>query len=150
MRNTTFSPFLLKNTLNKKYLLIAMAGIFIQFILFKLCYPFADFFTDSYTYIDDAVNHHAIGIRPLGYPRFLTLIHWFTTSDTVLVLIQYLCMQAGLLFLFFTIRYFFPVRKAISHILFVLLVFNPVTLYFSNYVTSDAIFFGISLMWFSL
>lgn len=150
MHDATFSRFLLKNTLNKKYLLIAMAGIFIQFTVFKLCYPFADFFTDSYTYIYDAARHHTIGIRPLGYARFLALIHSITTSDTALVLIQYLCMQAGLLLLFFTASYLFPVRTAISHVLFIMLIFDPVTLYFSNYVTSDAIFFGISLIWFTL
>lgn len=150
MNDTTFSRFVLKNTLNKKYLLIAMAGIFIQFIVFKRCYPFADFFTDSYTYINDAARHHTIGIRPLGYARFLALMHSITTSDTALVLVQYLCMQAGLLFLFFTVRYLFPVRTAIGHALFIILVFNPITLYFSNYVTSDAIFSGLGLLWFTL
>src|SRR6185503_13878775 len=83
----SFSRFLLQDSLHKKYLLIATAGIFIQFIVFKLCYPFASYFTDSYTYIDAAAHNYVISIRPLGYSRFLSLVHRFTTSDTALVFI---------------------------------------------------------------
>jgi hypothetical protein len=146
----SFSRFLIKNTLNKKYLLIATAGIFIQFILFKLCYPFADYFNDSYTYIDAAANNYVISVRPLGFSRFLSLVHALTTSDTALIFIHYLTIQLGLLYFFFTLRYFFPLRNGISHVLFALLVFNPVTLYLSNYVSSDAIFASVSLIWFTL
>src|SRR5438093_6652293 len=78
----SFSQFLIKNKLNKKYLLIATAGIFIQFIVFKFCYPFASYFTDSYTYIDAAAHNYVISVRPLGYSRFLSLVHRATTSDT--------------------------------------------------------------------
>jgi hypothetical protein len=146
----SFSRFLTKNSLNKKYLLIASAGIFIQFIIFKLCYPFADYFTDSYTYIDAAANHYVVSVRPLGFSRFLSLVHVFTTSDTAQICIHYLTIQAGLLYFFFTLRYFFPFPNGISHVLFALLQFNPVTLYLSNYVSSDAIFASVSLCWFTL
>ena len=143
----SFSRFLTKKTTNRKYLLIATAGIFIQFIVFKLCYPFGDFFSDSYTYINAASHHHNISFRPIGYSRFLELIHLMTPSDTVVVLIQYLIIQAGGLLLFFTLRYFFHLSKTICNIVFALLVFNPVLLYISNYICSDALFIGLSLMW---
>jgi hypothetical protein len=143
----SFSRFLFKNTINKKYLLIATAGIFIQFILFKLCYPFADFFMDSYTYINAAALHHNISFRPIGYSRYLQLIHLMTTSDTIAVFIQYVVIQAGGLALFFSLRYFFPLSKTISNLLFALLVFNPILLYISNCICSDALFIGISLLW---
>jgi hypothetical protein len=145
----SFSRYLFKNTLNRKYLLIAMAGIFIQFILFKLCYPFADYFNDSYTYLDAAAHHYAISFRPIGYSRFLELIHLMTTSDTAVIFIQYLVLQLGILYLFFTVRFFFPLKNGISHLLFVLLIFDPVLLYISNYISSDALFVGFSLMWFT-
>jgi hypothetical protein len=145
----SFSRFLIKNTINRKYLLIATAGIFIQFIVFKLCYPFGDFFSDSYTYINAASHHHNISFRPIGYSRFLELIHLMTTSDTVVVLIQYLVIQAGGLLLFFTLRYFFPLGKTISNVLFALLLFNPILLYISNCICSDALFVGLSLAWVS-
>ena len=145
----SFFHFLFKNAGNKRYLLIALAGILLQFVVFKLCYPFADFFTDSYTYINAAEHHHVMSFRPVGYSRFLEAIHWLTTSDTALIFIQYLVIQAGGLILFFSIRYFFPLHKTISNVFFAILVFNPLTLYISNYVASDALFAGFSLLWFT-
>lgn len=144
-----FLYFLLKNTGNKRYLLIALAGFLFQFIVFKLCYPFGDFYSDSYTYINAAAQHHAISFRPIGYSRFLEWLHKFTTSDTALVFIQYLVVQAGALLLFFSIRYFFPLQKIISNLLFAILMFNPIILYISNYISSDTLFIGLSLLWFT-
>jgi hypothetical protein len=133
---------------NKRYLDMAGAAIIVQFILFKLCYPFADYFNDSFTYINAAAHHHAMSVRPIGYSRFLELIHLITSSDTVVVFLQYFIMQSGALLLFFTIRYFFPLPKRAGNWLFGILLFNPVILYISNYISSDALFVGLSLFWF--
>jgi hypothetical protein len=150
-KNTdSFSRFLFKNADNKRYLDMGFAATIMLFVIFKLCYPFADYFNDSYTYINAARHHHAMSVRPIGYSRFLEGVHLLTTSDTVVIFIQYLAIQAGTLFLFFTIRYFFPLPKTFSHILFAILLFNPVTLYISNYISSDALFVGLSLFWFCL
>lgn len=128
---------------------MAGAAIIVQFMLFKLCYPFADYFNDSFTYIDAAEHHHAMSVRPIGYSRFLELIHLITSSDTVVVFLQYLTMQLGALLLFFTIRYFFPVSKTAGKWLFGILLFNPLILYISNYISSDGLFAGLSLIWFA-
>ncbi len=146
----SFSRFLIKNDLNKKYLLIATAGIFIQFIVFKLCYPFASYFTDSYTYIDTAANNYVISVRPIGYSRFLSLVHRVNTSDTALVFVQYLTIQLGVLYFFFTLRFFFPLGNSISHMLFAFLIYNPITIYLSNQVSSDPLFASVSIIWFTL
>lgn len=127
---------------------MAGAAIIVQFIIFKICYPFADYFNDSYTYIDSAANHHLMSVRPIGYSRFLELVHLATTSDTIVVFLQYLTMQLGALLLFFTVRYFFPLPKKASNWLFGILLFNPVILYISNYISSDALFVGLSVFWF--
>jgi len=127
---------------------MAGAAIIVQFTIFKICYPFADYFNDSYTYIDSAANHHAMSVRPIGYSRFLELVHLITTSDTIVVFLQYLIMQLGALLLFFTVRYFFPLPKKAGNWLFGILLFNPVILYISNYISSDAIFVGFCLFWF--
>jgi len=146
----SFSKFLFKDADNRRYLDGGFAAIIIQFVIFKLCYPFADYFNDSFTYINAAAHHHKMSVRPIGYSRFLEGVHWVTTSDTVITFIQYFTVQAGTLFLFFTLRYFFPLRKTISRILFVILLFNPVVLYISNYISSDALFVGLCLIWFTL
>jgi hypothetical protein len=145
----SFSQFLFKNAVNKRYLDMAGAAIIIQFVIFKICYPFADYFNDSFTYINAAAHHHAMSVRPIGYSRFLELIHRMTTSDTILVFLQYFTLQVGALLLFFTVRYFFPLQKKTGNWLFGILLFNPVTLYISNYISSDALFVGISLIWFT-
>lgn len=127
---------------------MAGAAIIVQFTIFKICYPFADYFNDSYTYIDSAANHHLMSVRPIGYSRFLELVHLITSSDTIVVFLQYLTMQLGALLLFFTVRYFFPLPKKASNWLFGVLLFNPVILYISNYISSDALFVGLSVFWF--
>src|SRR5688500_4453676 len=71
----TFTDFILNNKVNKRYLLIAAIGIILQFIIFKIFYPFPDFFSDSYTYISVAQNKTAISFRPVGYSRFLAFLH---------------------------------------------------------------------------
>ena len=54
----------------------------VLWILFKCCYPYADFFTDSYTYIQAAVDHDAISYRPIGYSLFLRVVHAISRSGT--------------------------------------------------------------------
>ena len=132
---------------NKRYIYITGAAIIIQFVLFKLCYPFADYFNDSFTYLDTAIHHRPMSVRPIGYSRFLELVHRVTSSDTVVVFLQYFAIQAGVLMLFFTLRYFFPIPKKAGNWLFGILVFNPLYLYLSNYISSDALFAGVGLMW---
>lgn len=139
--------FLFRNAENKRYFIIAATAIIVQFIIFKLCYPFADYFNDSFTYIDTAANHYSMSVRPIGYSRFLELVHLVTSSDTVVVFLQYFTIQAGALMLFFTLRYFFPLPKKASNWLFGILLFNPLYLYISNYISSDALFAGVGLMW---
>ncbi|MCS3798683.1 hypothetical protein [Niastella sp. OAS944] len=147
MNNSTLWFKRLISTQNKRYFYIAGAAIIVQFILFKLCYPFADYFNDSFTYINAAAKHHSMSVRPIGYSRFLQLVHLVTSSDTVVVFLQYFTIQAGALMLFFTLRYFFPLPKKAGNWLFGILLFNPLYLYIGNYISSDALFAGVGLMW---
>src|SRR5262249_25556423 len=71
----------------------------------------------------------------------------FTKSDTAVVFIQYITIQTGGLFLFFTLLHFFNLRKTTANILFAFLIFNPATIYISNCISSDALFIGLSLYW---
>ena len=140
--------FILKDRLHQKYLFIAATAIIVQCIVLKALYPFGDYFTDSYGYIDAAANHHAVSYRPLGYSRFLWLVHAVTTSETALIFLQYLLLQLAALHLFFTLLYFYQPGRRTGIILFVVLLFNPVMLYLANFVSSDALFAAFSLFWF--
>jgi hypothetical protein len=119
----------------------------VEWIVFKCFYPFADFFTDSYSYIEAAVQHDAIGYRPIGYSLFLRLVHAVWASDTFLVTLQYILVQGASLGLFLTlVRRCRPGPRA-SGVLLAFLLLNPTIPYLCNYISSDALFVGLSIIW---
>jgi len=132
---------------NKIYSLLILFLVLLQFIIFKLLYPFPDFFSDSYSYIDAANRHLDVNIWPIGYSKFLLLFHWFTHSATALNLFQYLFLEVCCLYFYHTIVYFFSTGKYTRSAMCLFLFFNPLNLYLANYVTSDAIFIGLSIIW---
>jgi len=127
--------------------MIAGIATILQFIIFKLLYPFADFFSDSYSYIYGAYANLDINIWPIGYSWFLRYFHFITHSDTAVVAFQYFFLILSSLIFFFTIRYFYRPARNSSNILYVFLFFNPLFLYISNYINSDPLFASLSLLW---
>lgn len=147
----SFKEFLLKEKLQKRFLWIAGIAILLQFTLFKILYPFAGFIDgDSYVYIESAIYNLSVNTYPIGYPKFLRLLSIFTTSDTVLVALQYLMMQISGLYFTFSLFYLYSPGKATKWVIFCLVVFNPVALYMSNYVSSDSLFLALSTTWFTI
>lgn len=144
-----FLAFIIKDKTNRTFLWVALVVLLIEWILFKIVYPYPDFFQDSYSYIDAAARNLDINIWPIGYSKFLRLFHFFTHSPTVLVTSQFLFLEISLLYLFFTIRYWLKPNNLISAILFLFFFCNPLVLYISNYVASDGIFCAISAIWFA-
>ncbi|WP_160712805.1 hypothetical protein [Chitinophaga solisilvae] len=144
--NHSFGTFLL-NRSNRIYLLLSAAAAILQLTVFKLLYPYADYFSDSYSYIFAAMKHLGASIWPIGYSRFIGLFHLVSTSDTALVSFQYITLCLAELYFFFTICYLYNPGKIIRHIIFIFLIFNPASLYLSNYISSDALFLAMSLCW---
>lgn len=132
---------------NKIYSLLMIAFVIAQFILFKLLYPYPDFFSDSYSYIEAAYKHLDVNIWPIGYSKFLLMFHWFTHSALALNFFQYLVLELAALYFYHTVVYFYATGKHTRTILCLFLFFNPLNLYLANYVTSDAIFLALSLIW---
>jgi len=132
---------------NKIYNLLMLLLILLQFIGFKILYPFPDFFSDSYSYIEAAYLHLDVNIWPIGYSKFLMIFHWLTHSATALNFFQYFFLEISALYFYHTIVYFYPTGKNTRSILCLFLFFNPLNLYLANYVSSDAIFIGLSLIW---
>jgi hypothetical protein len=145
--SSTFTSFISKEKLNLQYLIVAIIAVILQIIIFKQLYPFADFFSDSYSYIYAAATHMDANIWPIGYSKFIAMFHKITYSDTALVTCQYLFVEVTALYFFFTIRYFYQPVSPISTIIFIFLFFNPLYLYLSNYISSDAIFLALSILW---
>lgn len=132
---------------NKIYSLLILFLVIIQFIIFKLLYPFPDFFSDSYSYLSAAYLHLDVNIWPIGYSRFLFYFHALTHSATALIFFQYFFLEVSALYFYHTIVYFYTTGKNTRIFLCLFLFFNPLFLYLSNYVTTDAIFTGLSLIW---
>ncbi|GAA0557910.1 hypothetical protein [Chitinophaga japonensis] len=131
---------------HKRYLWIALAGGLLQFIIFKILYPFPDFISDSYSYMDTNLYHMTVNLWPIGYSRFIALVRLFTPSHTVLVLLQYMILEAALLYFFFSLLRLYGLPRWGQRVLFIFLFFNPLFLYLANCVLSDALFCAVSLV----
>lgn len=122
----------------------------VEWIVFKCFYPAADFFTDSYSYIEAAVQHDTIGYRPIGYSLFLRLVHAVWASDTFLVTLQYILVQGACLGLFLTLLRRCGLGPRTSWVLLAFMLLDPTIPYLCNYVSSDALFVGLSIIWFTI
>ncbi|MFX1707386.1 hypothetical protein PV783_25680 [Chitinophaga sp. CC14] len=142
--------FIFRHPGNRWFIRIGIPVIIIQFVIFKFLYPFAGFINgDSYLYLETAYHNFTVNTYPIGYSKFLRLISVFTHSDTVVVAIQYLLLQSSTLSLVFTIFYFYNPARLTKIVLFIFMLVNPVYLYLANYISSDAFFLSLSLIWFT-
>ncbi|WP_205513193.1 hypothetical protein [Longitalea arenae] len=147
----SFKDFLFKNRFNRLILYLAATAIIIQFGIFKYFYPFASYIHgDSFSYINAAHSNLTINTYLIGYSKFLRLFNIFAKPDYMLVAFQYLFIQCGVLFLLFTIFYFYKARRITQIILFCFMLFNPLFLHLGNMVSSDGLFLSLSCIWFSL
>ncbi len=143
----TFLQFIWRNKINRRYLLIAAMGTIVQFVIFKMLYPFPDFFSDSYSYLYAAYKNMDVSIWPIGYSKFLRWFHFITSSDTALVGFQYFFLEFSTLYFFFSVIRFFNLGKSTKNILFIFFFINPLFLYLANYVNSDPLFAALSILW---
>lgn len=147
----SFKYFLFRNPKNRIVLQISIPAIIIQFIVFKYFYPYPSFIHgDSFAYLETAISNMDVNTYMVGYSRFLRLFSSFTSSDTALVAFQYLFIHLSILFLLFTIFYFYTIGRITQYILVGFMVFNPLFLHLGNLISSDCIFAGISIFWFSI
>lgn len=132
---------------NRRYLLIALGATLLEFTIFKIFYPSPDFFSDSYSYIFAASTHLDINIWPIGYSKFLTIFHYLTHSDILLVSFQYIFLELACLYFFFTVVYLYEPSLTTKNTIFAFLFFNPIFLYIGNYINSDPLFASLSVLW---
>lgn len=144
--DNTFHYFVFHEKRNKMLLLIALVGSILQFIIFKVLYPFPDFISDSWSYIATNIYRMDVNLWPIGYSKFLWIVHQISHSDTFLIAVQYLILETCLFYFFITINYLYRPPKISLLILFIFLLFNPMFLYLSNCVLSDALFSSLTLV----
>jgi len=129
------------------YLVGAIALSLLLFFTFKLFYPYPNLVMDSYVYIRPMVERRSVNSFPMGYTWFLQVFSVFSRSATLLVWIQYLLLEVSCGLFFFTLLYFFQPGKWTRLLLFLFLFANPVFLYCSNFIMSDALFMTLSILW---
>lgn len=134
---------------NRRLLGFSALVIVMQFVWFKIEMPYPNFVQDTYTYLQAAVNNDFIGKLPIGYSKYLQLQGLFSRSTLLPVLIQYLFLQAAILYFFLTVRWLLGPGKWLLRGLVAFTVLNPLLLKVSNLLTADALFAGFSLVWFT-
>lgn len=145
----SYLDFIWKDKRNRKYLLYGLAACLLQFVIFKLLYPFPDFFDDSFWYFYAAYHKLDISVWPIGYSKFLSAFHFLTPSDTALIAFQYFLFQLSAIHFYFTLLYFFKIKPWIQNSLFLFIILSPLTLYLANTLASDTIFAALTLLWLS-
>ncbi|MFT3824344.1 MAG: hypothetical protein QM731_10510 [Chitinophagaceae bacterium] len=142
-----FRKFVFGEKQNRQLFWVAIIAMIVEFIIFKLCYPYPDFFSDSYSYLFAADNKLDINIWPIGYSKFIASFHAISFHDTALIGFQYFLFGISALYFYFSILYFFEVTDNSKLALYVFLFFNPLFLYVCNYVNSDPLFIALSMIW---
>lgn len=152
--NTTQPPaaptlyrYITRSKENQWYLKAGLLISLLLWIVFKCFYTQPNIIFDSYHYVRPAYHHENVNAWPIGYSKFIVLAGLISHSANFLLTVQYLLLQASFAFFFFTFRYFFPLGKTASHILFFFLLLNPIYIYSSNLILSDTLFTTLSLLW---
>lgn len=135
--------------LKRSYILCAVAVIVLQFLVFKWLYPYPNFLPDSFSYLRTAMDGRNINIWPIGYSWFLKLFAWVSRSHWWLVCYQYLFLETVILYFVFSIGYLFQLSGRLFGTMLLTGVVSPLVLHVSNFVSSDALFAALSLVWFS-
>ncbi|MCF6402109.1 hypothetical protein L3C95_04440 [Chitinophaga filiformis] len=131
------------------YLYAAIIISLIQFYTFKYLYPYPNFLPDSYNYLRSALRNMNANLWPVGYPKLISLVGFFTHYDTALIFVQYFIYIAAALYFFFTFLSIIQCSKWVKIGIFVFLFLNPAFIFISNYISSDIFFTSLSLIWIS-
>ena len=138
------------NTRSNRILLVISAGvILVEWIIFKRLFPFPNFIPESEHYIGCAVSNRSLNVWPIAYSKFLRIFNTFTSSDTGLVTFQYLYLQSCIIYFLLSVSWLLKLPRLTISILFMLNLLNPIVLHLANLVSSDALFVGLSLIWFT-
>lgn len=144
----SFSRWIYQDNENKRLILIASIGSVIGFIWLKILYPYPNFMPpDSISYLEAADNNQYINIWAIGYSKFLRFISCFSNSHFVLVICQFLLLHLSLLYFLLSIRYLFIDAIWTFRLLFSVCFFNILLTHISNFISSDALFTALSLIW---
>ncbi|MCW3467253.1 hypothetical protein [Chitinophaga nivalis] len=137
----------MKSSINRWYVIIWAVLVIVQFGIFKTYYPFVNLTQDSDNYLLTAHLNQDIGTWPVGYSKFLRFFSAFTHADIALAAFQYLFLQVAGFYFLVTVQRLFTLDRLLFRLLFVGLTFNPLFIYLANYISPDAFFTALSIIW---
>lgn len=135
--------------LKRYYLRLSAVVIVLQFVVFKWLYPYPNFLPDSFSYLETAMEKRSINIWPIGYSWFLELFGLISRSHWWLVSSQYVLLEAAILYLVFSTGYLLQTSGWLFGGMLLTGIASPLVLHISNFVSSDALFAALSLVWFT-
>lgn len=145
-----FLKFLLKKPVVYKLIAAVVVNILIYFI-FRNLFPNGEYISDSHGYITAADQRLEVAFRPVGYSKFLNFLGFKGGAETTLTGFQFFLMSFSNIVLFFTLAYFYPVRhKVVKTLAYVLLCFNLMNFFMSNFILSDGVFTALTVLIFVL
>ena len=133
----------------KKSLAIWFSVVLIQGALLNFLFPYPDFFSDSYTYVQDAITDLGLSFRPQGYPDYLIHLHRILPSAGFAVFIQYLLFVLSSLLCVLSCGYLFGLSHRKTNWLLAAVLLNPMLVFTSNLVSSDSLFCSLTVFWFT-
>ena len=148
--NLPFRQWLSEDKENRRLIRVGTAIIILQFIVFKIMYPYPNFMPpDSYSYLEAAHNNKLINMWPIGYSKFLRLFSSFIKADWALVTFQYAALEFTIGYFLFTLRYLLSLENRAFRVLLACSILNPLVPHISNFIGSDTLFAALSLIWFT-
>ncbi len=135
---------------NRRWLFFAIITGIVYFIILRFLFPIPSFYADSFTWIGAAQTGQPVSFRPVGYSKLIFFCKLFSVSDVALIAAQYFTNLFVNLFLFFSCTFLFSFSRLFKLLLYVLLIINPLYLFYSNYVYADAFFSCFTVLWFTL
>ncbi|NLR66837.1 hypothetical protein HGH92_21190 [Chitinophaga varians] len=150
IRDISFRDFVLQTKIYRIAIAVCFLAMIVQLFVFKYFYPYPSFINgDSYEYLKSAFYNLKINTYPIGYAKFLRLFSVFFIGGDSLVVFQYFFTQFSILWLMFSVFYFYNPNKIIQMTLLGVMVTSPIFLYLANYISSDSLFLGLSICWFT-
>ncbi len=143
---TGFKTYLASN----KKLIYTWLGIsFAAFALLKVLFPYPDFFSDSFSYVQDAVNNNGFGFRPQGYPEVLLFLKNLSPSAGLVTFTQYLLFTFSSMLCVMICGYLYRLTTRQINIVMGIILLNPVLLLITNLISSDSLFCSLTVFWFT-
>ncbi len=114
-------------------------------ILLFICYPYPYLTSDSGEYVTSAMRLANNPYRPIGYALFLSAFHIIVSSAQAVPLFQTLVYFFGVLYFLYALRVAIHLSAAVRRVLGIVLLLNPLALFYVHHFLSDSIFAAATL-----